>query len=580
MLAGTHTLALRTPNRPNSRFTRALMQGPQTPAPSADPRLAALPGAGWSDLRWLLLLLALVLGVRLWQVSHTTVLARDSVGYISIAWRLSHEDWRHVLPTVSQHPGYPVAMLPLAAVMRSVFPDDPARAMQWAAQLTDVLFSVILVVPLFYLGKELFDARVGFWAVVLFEALPATSRLMVDGLSEPVFLLFAIGGLACACRGLRTGSIVWFALTGLLGALAYLTRVEGALVVGCTGLVLIGCQLFQSWRKPISKWLSQGAALAVPAIVVALPYILLIGSVTVKPIKQHLLTEPAPVWKAPAQHTQIGPPHAESMMLWAGWMTGSNVHAEDRIIWAFQAIRIELVKASFYILWLPALLGLYLFRDRLRSGPVSWLVILIAFILLAMLYKLAQIMGYLSERHAVLVVILGLYPAVAALAVLGKWASIVIAPLRNRAVLVTTILLVALSVAPLSRSLAALHADRAAFRQAGEWIARHAEPDDQLIDPYGWSGYYAGRYFENPAHGPAPTAPLTYVVLEENGKSNHDHLWWLIPPARELVKGLDPIARFPSGVKHDPTTVCVYRVAWSRRVAMGDRLTVPVLGGR
>src|SRR5438105_1176908 len=56
-----------------------------------------LPGAGWSDWRWLALLLALVAGLRAWQLTHTEVASRDSIGYIRYAWRLENEPWTEVM---------------------------------------------------------------------------------------------------------------------------------------------------------------------------------------------------------------------------------------------------------------------------------------------------------------------------------------------------------------------------------------------------------------------------------------------------------------------------------------------------
>jgi hypothetical protein len=523
-----------------------------------DPRLAALPGAGWTDLRWLLLLLVLVAGLRTWQVTHTEVLARDSVGYILIAWRLEHEDWRSVLPSVNQHPGYPLAIVPLAAAVRAFYPDDPVHVMHLAAQLADVLFSLLLIFPVYYLGKELFDRRVGFWAVVLLQCLPATGRLMVDGLSEPVFLFFAVGGLCCACRGLRTGRPAWFAGAGLLGALAYLTRVEGALVVASTGLVLLAFPALGRWKRTWWSWTASLGTLVVSALVVAGPYMATIQHYTVKPIKQHIATDVVPHW-SPRTEPRTG--LDRSPLPWAIWLTGETLTPHDRAWWALKAIRIEVMKATLYVLWLPALLGLVLFRDRLWRVPGVWVPVTLSVVLLGLLYRVALVMGYLSERHLLLVIVLCLYPAVATVAALVGWLSDRIPILRSRAALVTLVVLAGLAVAPLPRTLATLHGDRRGFRLAGEWINHHAEPGDEVVDPYAWAAFYAGQTFlEAKPHLPAAHPAVTWVVLEENGKSNHDHLWWLMPRVRALVQGKVPVEKFPSSEGNDPARVCVYRL--------------------
>src|SRR6185437_4959200 len=108
------------------------------------------------------------------------------------------------------------------------------------------LASILMLVPMFYFGREVFDRRIAFWSCLLFHCLPTSGKIMCDALSDTLFLLFACSGLWLATVALRRRSWPLFALTGLAGGLAYLTRPEGALIVGATGLVLIGAQANRS----------------------------------------------------------------------------------------------------------------------------------------------------------------------------------------------------------------------------------------------------------------------------------------------------------------------------------------------
>ena len=67
---------------------------------------------------------------------------------------------------------------------------------------------MLLIVPMFYLGKDLFDRRVGFWSALLFQCLPVGSRALSDGLTEGLFLLLIATGLLLAVGAFRTGSLV------------------------------------------------------------------------------------------------------------------------------------------------------------------------------------------------------------------------------------------------------------------------------------------------------------------------------------------------------------------------------------
>ena len=213
-----------------------------------------LPGAGWSDWRWLALLFVLVAGMRAWQFSHTEVTSRDSIAYIRYAGRLEKEPWLRVMADSEHHPGYPFAIYLLAKPVRNLLPDDLPRAMQRSAQLVSCIASLLLIVPMFYIGRELFDGRVGFWGALLFQCLPAPGRVLADGLSDPLFLLFGTISLWMAMIALRKGRPGWFILSGLTSALAYLTRTEGALVPPVTCMVLLGLQASGAGDGPGRRW--------------------------------------------------------------------------------------------------------------------------------------------------------------------------------------------------------------------------------------------------------------------------------------------------------------------------------------
>ncbi len=254
------------------------------------PHLDTVPINRRADLLFLALLALLTIGLRSWQLTHTEVTARDSIAYIRIAWELEHGNWTEVVKTASQHPGYPVAVRALSVPVRRFVP-DLATAMQLSAQLTSALASVLLVVPLYYLGRELFARSIAFWGVLLFQCLPSSGRVMADGLSEGLFLLFAASSLALALTALRRPSVALFALTGLASGAAYLTRPEGAFVAAATGLVLLVQQLTAGRRRPWWVVLKCGASLSVAVLLLAGPFMYLIGGLTLKASGNRILRQ-------------------------------------------------------------------------------------------------------------------------------------------------------------------------------------------------------------------------------------------------------------------------------------------------
>jgi hypothetical protein len=507
-----------------------------------------LPGAAWPDWRWLALLLVLVVGIRAWQFLRTEVASRDSVAYIRYAWRLENEPWLQVMRTSEHHPGYPLAVYLAGKVTRGHWPDDLPLAMQRAAQLVSCLVSVLLVFPTYFLGRELFDRRIGFWTALLFQCLPAPGRVMADGLSDPLALLFAATALWLALVALRTNRPLWFVLVGLCSGLGYLTRTEGALVVVATGAALLAQQAGTRWRRPWPVVLRCGAGLTAAAALLAVPFMLLIGGLSLKPSATHIL------------HGSAQQPACAPLPL-AMWWIGADVHPQDRYGWAAWAMLVELDKGFFHLLGLPTLVGLLLFRRRFVEVPGAAVLATGGALLLLLLYRLGQSNGYVGERHVLLLVLGGLYFAVAALVVAGALLARFLARWRPglAPATVSLTLLVLVSVAPLWRTLGRLHGDREGFRQAGLWLAAHARPEDRIIDPFVWARYHAGRIFQPDVAGEG--AKVCYVVLEE-GTNTHPHLWYLLDPAKELVnqKNGKPVQTFNVGRGKNRADVVVYRV--------------------
>jgi hypothetical protein len=502
------------------------------PAQEAENKPPAEAGGFRADLRWLAALVVLAVALRGWQLAHTEVASRDSIGYIRIAWQLEHGEWGPVMRQAPQHPGYPLAVLGVSHLVRPFTHRNLAAVMQWSAQFASALASVLLVVPVFYLGRELFDRRVGFWAAVFLQCQPTSGRGMADGLSEPVFLLAASAALASACYGLRTGSAWGLARAGLSGGLAYLCRPEGGLLVAFTGLVLLAAQAVPRWRQPWRRVLLGGAGLSLAGLSVGGPYAWTIGGLTNKHTGRVVLQN-AGLGPQPAA---VGPevlhrPAAGSPLL-AVWWRDPGTTAAQRTGWGFVTLLEVLSKGFFYVFWPPALAGLWWFRDRFRLVPGAWVLLVLCSAVLYLLYRVAQLLGYLSDRHTLLIVLCGSFFAVAALRRLGEMLAVGLARLRpglagtrwtDAGRWSAAVLALALA-GPLPRTLEPLHAERVGFRVAGYWLAQHALPGDVILDPYCWAYYYAGRVFtEGQPHLPSHSPRVHYLVVEDS-QNKHTRL--------------------------------------------------------
>src|SRR5260370_40158607 len=165
-----------------------------------------------------------------------------------------------------------MGILEVSQPVRAILGGFPPYSMQFSAQLSSALAAVLLVFPMFYLGKVLLNHRVGFWGALLFQFLPLSGHLLSDGCSEALYLFFVASAMLAGVKAIQGNSPWRFGLCAALCGLAYLTRPEGALVLAASGMVLLGMQWVPAWRRPWPRMIACGSSLAVAALLVGSLY--------------------------------------------------------------------------------------------------------------------------------------------------------------------------------------------------------------------------------------------------------------------------------------------------------------------
>jgi len=531
------------------------------------------------DLGLLLLLLLLAGGVRFWLIARTEVAARDGIGFVRYALQLESQPWSQVLRDSQQHPGYPILLMLVSWPVRYFSGVTDCVSMQLSAQLTSGLAGLLLVIPMYFLGRELFDRKAGFWGAALFQCLPVSSRVMSDALSEATFLLFCAMALLLAVRAMRTRSVLGFLACGLCGGFAYLTRPEGALVVAATGLVLLGIQANRLWRWPAKRLLACGTSLALGGLLMGGPYVLITGSLTNKPTPRAMMqraqavrpggesnppvVEPEP--SRPQSALMRGPLLASILAVYA------PEGAQDRRWWALQAIGTEVARGYLYVIGIPVLVGMWWFRGRMHQVPGAWVLLVLCLLQTLVLWRLAVVVGYVADRHVLLLVLCGVFTAAAATSNIGMWLGTLVSRIalgsKGRpgqsatvASCLSVLLLLGQTGFGLPESLKPLHANRAGHRAAGEWLAKNSIPADPIEDPFCWAHFYANRVFWEGKTPPAPPGykPTQYVVIEH---SEHDHTRLpTMERALRLAAQGHAVYHWPTNKSEEDSKVLVYAI--------------------
>jgi hypothetical protein len=168
------------------------------------------------------------------------------------------------------------------------------------------------------------------------------------------------------------------------------------------------------------------------------------------------------------------------------------------------------------------------------------------------LWRMAIVSGYLSERHTMLLAFLACFWCGAAVVEIGE-------RLKRRSWLVPIAAVTFLALG-LPSTLKPMHASRAGHRQAGTWMASNVSEQDEVVDPFCWAHFYAGCVFREGKDQLAPKNQRVRFVVLEQSETAHSRLP-LIISARELAKTGTCVYHWPENQPPEKARVVVYRVA-------------------
>jgi hypothetical protein len=530
--------------------------------------------------------------IRTRLITHTEVMARDGVGLVQYARQLETQPWQEVLCGNAHPPLYPLAILLVSLVLKPFWTASLTSMMQLSAQLASAISGILLLVPVYALGRRLFNTRVAFWSTLFVACLPAAARVMSDVLTESVFLLFVTLTLWLACRALDQRRLLSWLLVGVSGGLAYLARPEGALALMAVGLVMVGWQV---WRRD-QNWVGLGwqtSGLCAGAVLAMAPYMMVIGGVTNKATGIDVLHADIALPASSGRDSyRLARPGLEvfAAPLAVYWSDIKNSPRLQRICWSVWAVATEIGKATNYSGWLPGFLGLYIFRRKFFEGPDSWLLPVLCGLQVLLLCRVAYVAGYVADRHVLLFLVCGAPWAVATVFAIGEAVAARVAAVVSGLLFLPQSLrlqnghglcgafLAGLIIFPLPKTLEPLHSNRAGYHAAGQWLAQNANVDDVIIDPFSWAEYYSGRTLREQAPAPHDHRPFQYIVL---GCSDNEHVRLpLIPYAEELASQGETVFQWsPSRHGSKAETVAIYRVTRDAKRVEG-RLTARPTGSK
>jgi len=168
----------------------------------------------------LLLLVSLLLSIYLF--SRTYVISLDGAfQYIPLAKDFASGFYGKAL----SHNQQPLYSFIIALLSRWV-PD-----FELAGKLVSSFFGILMIFPVYFLGKRIFDERIAFLSSLLLAIHPYIRRFSADVLKESTYLFFLATALWFAWRTIQDEKRYPFLFIPLFSALVYLVRPDGVEVL-------------------------------------------------------------------------------------------------------------------------------------------------------------------------------------------------------------------------------------------------------------------------------------------------------------------------------------------------------------
>jgi len=406
--------------------------------------------AAKQDVIHMLILLTIALGIGIYLIVTTVVIAKDGVTFIKYSKNLE-VDAAKVMIEQEQHPGYPAMILGVHKI---------AIAM---------MFRLLAIVVLYFIGKNLVGAKFSFWAVLILILLPKPAKYGSDALSDWPHIFFLASGVLLSMHAAISKKWWLFGFAGLAGGAGYLVRPECIQVI-VYGSLWLALQLF--WSKRVMSKSKTAIALVLLLIgfcVLAFPYMKLKDAVF--PKKNLVQLHPQVVSETTCT-ADIVPSDI------AGAFGKMFENIGETLMWFF----------------VPALfIGIYKsFKKPKWYEPEQFFIIILVGLNIALMVLLYCKYGYMSGRHTLPLVVFTIFYIPAGLQVLADLLDKKL--LKKSDANLGFIILMVTGIAICSPKLfRPIRIEKQGYRAAAKWLKANTNSEDVIAVPDKRISFYAQR---------------------------------------------------------------------------------------
>ncbi len=445
------------------------------------------------DLANVSILLTVALCIGVYLIATTAIIAKDGVTFIKYSQQLEDHPVKTMM-NESQHPGYPWLILMAHKATAVVHKNTSILSWIYSAQGAALIFRLLAIIILYFIGKHLFGAGTSFWAVLILILLPKPAEYGSDALSDWPHLCLLAVGMLLLFKGAAKKSWWMFGIAGLAAGAGYLIRPECAVVIAAGGLWL-GLQLvLPQCTMNKSRALSALALLLAGFLIIAGPYMSLKGAVfPKKSIGRFAINSKQPEINAENSQAAQASPFTLSNIAKAFGKLFENTG--ETLMWFF----------------VPALfIGMYKWlKTRKWPEPERFFVTTVIVLYVPVMIWLYCRHGYTSYRHTLPLLIIPILYVPVGLQGLASWchkrfsgkAESSAAANSNERFWFFVLLIIGVSICA-AKLFGSVRAEKQGYRAAAQWLKANTNPAEIVAEPDPRISFYAerrGLLYENAA---------------------------------------------------------------------------------
>lgn len=437
------------------------------------------------DFIYLAILLAVAFIIGLYLIATTVLISEDGVFYIEQARKLHTEP----LDVIKEHHlGYPFLIFIVHKVIALFSNNQSVNIWIYSAQSVSLLCRLLALIPLYFIGKFLVEARTSFLAILILVLLPYPAKFGSDVLRDWPYILFLTSGFLLLLNGAKRFKCWMFGAAGLLAGLGHIIRPECAQLILYGALWLLIGLFLPKRNMNRTKLLCALFVLLIGFLIPAAPYIKIRGRILLPKAQKHIISSRI----LESEKTKEQTVDYANKVCTASSLPSDIVKAIGKLV--------EDISDNLLYYFMPVwLIGIY-FRFR-KQGPameierffVPFFVVLNIIVLILVSCN----WGYLSRRYSLSLVVLTIFYVPVGLQVLSDWlrgrfGKDRLGSGRNQQLWFLVLFMIGIVIC-MPKLIKPMRMDKQNYRYVARWLAMNTDDDDLIGVPDKRISFYAER---------------------------------------------------------------------------------------